>query len=262
MSFRNLLIVAILFVFASSSFGQGIWPKPIKTVRDEATKRRADYPGPIMYGPQDPWTRSKLYQKQTGHHGLFYNCDDEECKRNSPYINWNAQQNADWRNGFKTALKRDWCDVKQRLHDGGCLNGSCDSCNSSNQHGTIYVGEVENFQAPVQASRQQVTPVQAQRVTAINTNLLRSGNRQLVSEPRGDGRQVKPIRSQRQILPQRNQSPQRSAQQDAVEKRMTNANNAAMRLLKQQAEFENDFNSSASNVAERTAQRLNFLNRK
>ena len=104
----------------------------IQNARIEVQKQRADYPGPISYSPNDPETRSKLFRWQTGHAGLFYNCDGEECKRNSPFICWNTQHGADWRNGACEACRRDRADIKQRLIDGCCSqtqsNCKCNSC--------------------------------------------------------------------------------------------------------------------------------------
>ncbi len=89
-------------------------------------KARIDYPGPISYSPSDPQTRSKRFKMQTGHFGLFYNCDREESKRNSPYICWKSQHCADWRNGACASCKRDRADIKQRL-----IDGSCSSCQTN-----------------------------------------------------------------------------------------------------------------------------------
>ena len=46
---------------------------------------------PRAYSPDDPWTMGKILRTEVGHGGFFYNCDSEECKRNSPYINWHHQ---------------------------------------------------------------------------------------------------------------------------------------------------------------------------
>jgi hypothetical protein len=40
------------------------------------------------YDPMDPWQRSIVFRNHIGHGGLFYNCDHEEDKRFSPYIDW------------------------------------------------------------------------------------------------------------------------------------------------------------------------------
>jgi len=60
----------------------------------------------FQYSPTDPWTRSKAIQVQTKHYGFFYNCDGEECKRNSPFIKWKGHCETDL--------------PKQRISDGGC----------------------------------------------------------------------------------------------------------------------------------------------
>ena len=41
-----------------------------------------------QYCSEDPWIRGRIWLKQTGHFGWFYNCDCEEDKRKSPYICW------------------------------------------------------------------------------------------------------------------------------------------------------------------------------
>ena len=44
-----------------------------------------------QFQPDDPWTRSCLWNLQAGRSGLFFNCDEEEQKRYSPYIYWKCQ---------------------------------------------------------------------------------------------------------------------------------------------------------------------------
>jgi hypothetical protein len=75
-----------------------------------------------QYAPSDPWTRSKWIQVQTKHYGFFYNCDGEECKRNSPYINWKSHCETDLppKKGCLDLLKSEIEEIKQRISDGGC----------------------------------------------------------------------------------------------------------------------------------------------
>ena len=128
-------VVLVILSFQSSGFLAAQIPllSGIQKARIESQQLRADYPGPISYSPSDPQFRSKLFRLQTGHAGLFYNCDGEESKRNSPYICWNSQHSADWRNGACEACRRDRADVRQRVVDGSCCpqkksNCQCDSC--------------------------------------------------------------------------------------------------------------------------------------
>lgn len=79
---------------------------------------------PFQYQPSDPWVRSKIFQIQTGHYGRFYNCDQEECKRYSPYICWKTHYEKDIppRRGLWGGIKQDIAGVKQRIRDGA---GDC-----------------------------------------------------------------------------------------------------------------------------------------
>ena len=93
----------------------------------------------VNYRPDDPWTRGKVFNLQTGHAGLFHNCDGEECKRNSPYICWKR----DYEKMFPTPLglwghtKKTYTDVKQRIRDGAgaCARDcTCSKCQPQQQH--------------------------------------------------------------------------------------------------------------------------------
>jgi len=78
--------------------------------------------GSVTYSPQDPWVRSNAFHRHTGHYGLFYNCDSEECKRYSPYIQWKTNYQPLWPNtrGFVDGTVRDLDRVRQRIDDGSC----------------------------------------------------------------------------------------------------------------------------------------------
>lgn len=43
---------------------------------------------PASFSPSDPWERGYVFRNQTGHGGLFYNCDGQEEKRHLPWIHW------------------------------------------------------------------------------------------------------------------------------------------------------------------------------
>lgn len=54
-------------------------------VRDYVLDRHVDYQ------PDDHVNRGFIYRLQTGHAGLFKNCDGDLNKMYSPYINWNCR---------------------------------------------------------------------------------------------------------------------------------------------------------------------------
>lgn len=89
---------------------------------------RADYKsGPVHYQPDDPWVRGKIFQVHTGHGGFFYNCDHQEDKRFSPYINWNRQPK--WcypRRPILCDIRRQKWEVKRRIcwGKGNCCHKS------------------------------------------------------------------------------------------------------------------------------------------
>ena len=134
-------VVLVVLSFQSSGFLAAQIPllSGIRKARIESQQLRADYPGPVRYSPSDPEFRSKLFRLQTGHAGLFYNCDGEESKRNSPYICWNSQHSADWRNGACEACRRDRADVRQRLVDGSCCSEKKPDCQCDNCLGASVV---------------------------------------------------------------------------------------------------------------------------
>ncbi len=105
------------------------------------------FSGPITYSPFDPETRSKVFQAHTGHSGLFYNCDGEECKRNSPYICWktNSDSLIPPRRGLWRGAKLDLAEVRQRIYDGageGCRpNCECRECMAAHQIPGGYLAE-------------------------------------------------------------------------------------------------------------------------
>ena len=109
---RRLLPCLLLIVIA-----------PCIAVAQECAKIRHDYfKNPTgKYSPDDPWTRSRIWWRHTGHFGKFYNCDCEEQKRYSPYICW---KNADcpWvGEGLLYQWRRDRSRIRQRIADGSCV---------------------------------------------------------------------------------------------------------------------------------------------
>ena len=120
---RLILISIVAFLSAigptdSSAYGQEL-KKAIRDYQDERI---------FNYRPDDPQYRGKIFNIHTKHYGRFYNCDDQEDKRNSPYIHWKPHYENDFppRIGFCKNLRRDVAEVKQRISDGsrGC-QASC-----------------------------------------------------------------------------------------------------------------------------------------
>ncbi len=79
--------------------------------------------GPIQYQPDDPWVRGRIFQLHTGRAGWFYNCDHQEDKRFSPYINWNQQPSHCYPAcPIRADIQQQICKVKRRISWG---QGNC-----------------------------------------------------------------------------------------------------------------------------------------
>jgi len=91
----------------------------LPTVNSLKTRR---FEPAYQYSPADPWIRSKAIQLQTKDYGFFYNCDNEESKRNSPYIKWNSHCETDLpkKKCCLDFVKRELDEIKQRISDGSC----------------------------------------------------------------------------------------------------------------------------------------------
>ena len=94
-----------------------------------------------IYQPSDPWTSGKLYNIQTGNSGLFFNCDGEQAKRNSPYIYWQpiTEKALPTRKGIWRLIKQDIAEVKQRVSESSCCDFGCSSadCRRARKNGNI-----------------------------------------------------------------------------------------------------------------------------
>lgn len=104
-----------------------------------------------FYSPSDPWVKGHIFRTHTGHDGLFYNCDNEEDKRCSPYIRWPQRPCDDL-----LSLKRVHQERVQTIHN--AINrvqmGSCrEDCNT---WGTQYPPGAGYGTAPV--ARDVATP--------------------------------------------------------------------------------------------------------
>jgi hypothetical protein len=78
---------------------------------------------PRQFSPDDPWIMGHILRTEVGFGGCFFNCDDEECKRYSPYIRWN-QQNVDCPNPrlVQDSLLQQLYEVRQRVRWGSCAD--------------------------------------------------------------------------------------------------------------------------------------------
>ncbi len=112
---RVLLLICGMFLLNLFSANVSEGQEVRKTIRDY-------FSGPVSYSPVDPWYRSRLFNQHTGHYGRFYNCDSEECKRYSPYIDWKTNCDPLWpdRIGFAEGFRLERNQVAQRRDDGGC----------------------------------------------------------------------------------------------------------------------------------------------
>lgn len=134
---------------------------------------------PVHYQPSDPWVRGVVFRNHIGHGGLFYNCDQQECKRNNPHITWNTQPYQCFpRRPIRTTINQQVCEVKQRILWGGsgCFScetpacaqgcnqcGTCQSCQHSGHstpayydhadEGAYYMGNAPANQTQKQAAQ-------------------------------------------------------------------------------------------------------------
>jgi hypothetical protein len=116
-----------IYIYLISSIGiAACWMNSTPIAHGQLSQVLSDYKydRPIQYAPSDPWTRSKLFNRQTKHFGFGYNCDGEECKRNSPHICWkNTPQNdRPCKTGWCQRLNQTVAEVKQRIADGSCVD--------------------------------------------------------------------------------------------------------------------------------------------
>lgn len=84
-------------------------------------KRYLIYAPNDVYAPNDPWTYGHVYRKTIGHGWKYYNCDDEERKRCSPYIHWNPRPEiCGPRHPKASCICQQIDEVRQRVHTGSC----------------------------------------------------------------------------------------------------------------------------------------------
>ena len=90
--------------------------------------------------PDSPWTRGRFWLRQTGHFGLFYNCDCEERKRCSPFLCWRPSDSPWPGQRLRDCIYCDIKNIKQRILDGSasccgdrksrqpCKSAHCQCC--------------------------------------------------------------------------------------------------------------------------------------
>ncbi|MCH2180376.1 MAG: hypothetical protein MK108_00080 [Mariniblastus sp.] len=127
---RAVFFGLILLVFSGSN-AECEAQQLVKTIQDYCLNPFR------QFQPDDPQTRSVIWNWQAGRTGLFFPCEEEEQKRYSPYIYWKYQTIDPIPPCPITPyqLNRDWRAAKQRIIDGcsGCSNSSVSmgptSCN-------------------------------------------------------------------------------------------------------------------------------------
>lgn len=120
-----------------------------------------------QYRPDDPWTRGRIWLRQTGHFGLFYNCDCEEKKRNSPFICWKKSDSPFPGGRLLKSLQSDWWDMRQRILDGTeCCCGdrrkrepgkSCHCGGRQPQHNSVVLEAVASSESAASPARARTT---------------------------------------------------------------------------------------------------------
>ncbi len=141
------LLVTVTMAFVTTAVAQEVR----KTMRDYVTEPCRPY------SPDDPCQRSKWYRLQTGHFGFAYNCDGEECKRNSPYLYWTAPTNRPLP-PYHRWLREARCDLREAL--GRVADGNCASCETACGHcggsGCAVCQNPQDTVAPAVAEAQHI----------------------------------------------------------------------------------------------------------
>lgn len=112
-SILSMTIVVLVVLIAGEATGQ---------IRDFGLEARRTY----HYAPELPGgIKGWIYRETTGQNGRFYNCDGEEAKRYSPYIDWSTNCHCEYLPTWGTVLRRDIREVKERVRSGACRDGNC-----------------------------------------------------------------------------------------------------------------------------------------
>lgn len=106
------------------------WAILISASSAAAQNLRLDYLRnvPRHYAPNDPWEVGVVLRNQMGHGGLFYNCDCEEEKRFSPYIDWNVQPRVCCPHGWCRTAHAQHQEIRQRVRVGRCQQEDFEIC--------------------------------------------------------------------------------------------------------------------------------------
>lgn len=76
------------------------------------------------YSAASPNCGTRRFAIDTGHFGRFYNCDCEEAKRSSPYIQWKSVNRCETRRTGWSVFRHDLDEVHARVRAGRC----CRTC--------------------------------------------------------------------------------------------------------------------------------------
>lgn len=163
-------------------------------LRSELDKIRIDYRDgrPFQYQPSDPFVRSKLFKTHIGHGGWFYNCDNQEAKRNSPYICWKVHHECDLPPKMRCIdrINCELAEIKQRIYDGAgaCCKSNCDECACSECQGDVLIANKSNKPsspaAPMRVASQNRRNVGKPATAARRTQLAQRTKVQTKVQPR------------------------------------------------------------------------------
>ncbi len=200
------VILAAQTLLVPSANGQEV----VKALRDYRSNT------PRNYTPTDPNERGRIFNMHTGHGGAFYNCDDEEAKRNSPYICWKGTYQKSTRHrGLWRGLQMDISEVKQRIHDGGCgtCQGDCE-CSACSQPAQYHASDChvcqnggianveqnnvvrhDSFTAAVNKAKSKLKMSSGESAsTKMARSMLRSPNQSETVNVGANARSTKPIK--------------------------------------------------------------------
>jgi len=162
-------LVCTIFTIAGILTGGGA---AVNSAHGQTLRKDYRLDAPIQYQPNDPFVRGRVYKNHVGHAGLFYNCDNEECKRNSPYICWKGENRACDEKGI-SLWRRQLDEAIWRFRVGKCCDepypgcpcepGVCLACNTHSGAADIDYTRVRNMSgiAPTQSRMNDMNLQQA-----------------------------------------------------------------------------------------------------
>jgi len=201
-----------LYLYLFTSIGIAFcWLNGTQQAHGQLSQTLSDfkYDRPFQYAPGDPWTRSKLFNRQTKHYGFGYNCDGEECKRNSPYICWKTHTEKDLpsRTGWWQRLNQTAAEVKQRIAEGSCIAcaeadpcqrcqqrkcGGCCDCQGSTR---VILATNDSNGIAAEALINQKSPVEIVDAYATETWQPNRNKKSLIPESKSNRRASTPVRT-------------------------------------------------------------------